>query len=151
MQTPSVETDEATRERLAGDIRKIERWLKKNRHRAPTTKAGLYPILATYCALDREQRVARHELDRLQSGIVEWLWSFVSRPTEPRKTGHGAPVQKAILRLLEHSAGPVSTGEIAKMLRKSTNNVTQRLRILQQAGKITRVGPALYIPSAHRE
>ncbi len=146
MQT--IEVDEATRDSLAGDIRKIERWLKKNRRRAPTTQAGVYHILSTYCALDREQRIPRQELERLQQGIVNWLWHIISGP---RKTGHPAPVQKAILRLLEHSAGPVSTGEIAKTLRKSTNNVTQRLRVLQQAGKITRVGPALYIPSAHRE
>ena len=147
MQTSSVEMDEATRERLADDIEKIERWLRSS-PRVPSTKAGLYPILSTYCALDREQRVLRQDLERIQHGIIDVLWSFMSRL---RERGHPAPVQKAILRLLDRSDGPLSTGEIAQMLRKSTNNITQRLRILQQAGKITRVGPALYIPSEQRE
>jgi len=151
MQTYSLETDEEERLRIERACHSVDMWLRSHPP-VPGTKSELQEIMSTYRNLGASKRiVGQRERERLQAGIVAYLWYYLSHPPEPaeqpKKMGHAAPVQKAILRFLHMNEIPMGVGEIAMALDKSPNNIAQRLLPLQKAGKIIRVSPGRYIPA----
>ncbi len=151
MQRLSLETDEQERLRIERACHNVDVWLNSHPP-VPKTKSELLEIMHTYRNLGASKRiVGQRERERLQAGIVAYLWSYLSHPPKqaepPKKVGHAAPIQKAVLRFLHMNEYPMGAGEIAMALDKTPNNMAQRLLSLHKAGKIIRVSPGRYIPA----
>ena len=151
MQRLSLGTDEEERVRMERACHNVDVWLRSHPS-VPATKTELQHIMNIHTALvSGFQLVSRHERERLERGIVNHLWYYISHPPkqaeQPKKLGHAAPIQKAVLRFLHMNEYPMGAGEIAVALDKTPNNMAQRLLSLHKAGKIIRVSPGRYIPA----